>query len=186
MKRARHSHCTGEGLAIWIIVLAILAGGAWFVYSSHDDSVRGAHAFAEEVTQKVTADFDDHYLLVHLNPENQAAHLPAWRERLFRSLRGFGPMTKPPQITGDVRFTSYFFDPRGTFRVDLSYAAMPVHLDLELSKGTQSWRIDEINLVWDPPRAPAPSPTPAIAPSPTPSPTPTPEPQQPQRKKKHG
>ncbi len=184
MKRSRRSDCKGEGLAIWIIVLAIIAGAAWFVYSSRDDSIRGAHAFAAEVTQKITSDFDDHYLLVHLNPENQAAHLPAWRERLFRSLRGFGPMTKPPQITGDVRLTSYFFDPRGTFRVDLSYASMPAHLDLEISKGTVSWRIDEINLVWDPPRTPTPSPSPMAAASPTPSPTP--EPKQQSRKKKHG
>ncbi len=184
MQRARRSQCKGEGLAIWIIVLAILAGAAWFVYSSHDDAVRGAHAFTQEVTQKITADFDDHFLLVHLNRENQAAHLPAWRERLFRSLRGFGPMTKPAQITGDVRFTSYFFDPRGTFRVDLTYAAMPAHLDLEISKGASTWQIDEINLVWDPPRAPAPPPTPVAVASPTPSPIPEPKPQQ--RKKKHG
>src|SRR5580765_3147135 len=107
MKRARHSHCKGEGLSIWIIVLAILAGGVWFLYSSRKDSVREAQAFAQEVSKKLTVDFDDHYLIAHLNPENQAAHLPAWRERLFRSLRSFGPMTKPAEITGDVRFTSY-------------------------------------------------------------------------------
>jgi hypothetical protein len=135
------------------------------------------------VSQKVVVDFDDRYLLAHLNPENQAAHLPAWRERLFRSLKGFGPQTKPMEVTGDVFFTSYFFEPRGTYKVDLYYAAMPAHLDLSVSKGISGWRIDEINLVWNPP-SPTPAPVAAATPSPTPSPTPTPEPKQQRRKKR--
>jgi len=184
MKRARHSHCKGEGLSIWIIVLAILAGGVWFLYSSRKDSVREAQAFSQEVSRKLTDEFDDHYLITHLNPENQAAHLPAWRERLFRSLRSFGPKTKPAEVTGDVRFTSYFFEPRATYKIDLTYATMPAHIDMEVSKAMVGWRIDEINLVWNPPPPPPPSPTPAVSPSPTPSPTP--EPKQQPRKKKRG
>lgn len=179
MRRARHSQIRGEGLSIWIILIFILAGAGWFLWSSRGDSVREAKAFANEVSKKIVMEFDDRYLLAHLNPENQAAHLPAWRERLFRSLRSFGPMTKPMEVTGDIYFTSYFFEPRGTFKTEMSYAAMPAHLDLSISKGMNGWRIDEINLVWNPP---PPSPTPAAAITPTPLPSPTPE----QKKKKRG
>jgi hypothetical protein len=66
---------------------AILAGAAWFVYASRDDTIKEARQFAEHVSKKIAVDFDDRYLLTHLNRENQAANLPAWRERLFRSLR---------------------------------------------------------------------------------------------------
>jgi hypothetical protein len=182
MRLAHQSKIKGEGLSIWIIVLFILAGAGWFLYSSRGDSVREAHAFANEVSKKIVVDCDDRYLLAHLNPENQAAHLPAWRERLFRSLRSFGPMTKPMEVTGDVFFTSYFFEPRGTFKTEMSYATMPAHLDLSIAKGMNGWRIDEINLVWNPP--PAPSPTPAAAMTPTPSPSPSPTPQQKQKRKR--
>ena len=183
MKRARKARIRGEGgLAIWIIVLFILAGAAWFVYASRDDTVREAREFAQEVSKKIAVDFDDRYLVRHLNRENQAANLPAWRERLFRSLRSFGPMTKPMETTGDISFTSYFFDPRGTYQTNLTYADMPAHLDLSISKASTGWRIDEINLVWAPP-SPTPSPVAAVTPTPTPTPSPTPEVKQ-RRKKR--
>jgi hypothetical protein len=183
MKRARHSHCKGEGgIAIWIIVLAIIAGAVWFLYSSRRDSDKSGRAFAAEVGRKLAVDYDERYLQLHLSPENQAAHLPAWRERLIKSLRSFGPLAKPIETIGDIQFTSYFFDPRGTFRSELTYPTMTAHFDLNVSKGTNGWRIDELNLVWNPPPAASPSPTAAMAPSPTPSPTPDAK----QKRKKRG
>jgi hypothetical protein len=184
MRRARKARIKGEGgIAIWIIVVFILAGGVWFVYASRDDTIKEARIFAQEVSKKIAVDFDDHYLLTHLNRENQAANLPAWRERLFRSLRSFGPMTKPMEVTGDISFTSYFFDPRGTYQTNMTYATMPAHLDMSLSKASTGWRIDELNLVWTPP-SPTPAPVAAGTPTPTPSPSPTAEPKQQRRKKR--
>ena len=182
MRRARHSGCRGEGLGIWIIVLAILAGGVWFLYASRKDADKEARRFAHQVAEKLAVNYDEHYLQTYLNPENQAARLPSWRERLIRSLKGFGPLAKPIESTGDVVFTSYFFEPRGTFRSELTYPTMTAHFDLSVSKGMNAWRIDEINLVWNPPPTPTPSPTPVISQSPTP--TPTPEPKRPTKKKK--
>ena len=43
MKRARNSQRKGEGgLAIWIILLAMLAGAVWFLYSSRAEGKRKA------------------------------------------------------------------------------------------------------------------------------------------------
>ena len=183
MKRARHFHCKGEGGAgIWIIVLFILAGVGWFMYSSRRDADRGGRAFAAELGRRLAVDYDERFLQTHLSPENQAAHLPAWRERLIKNLRSFGPLAKPVETTGDIQFSSHFFDPHGTFVSQLTYPTMTAHFDLSISKGNAGWRIDELNLIWNPPPAPSPTPTPAVAPSPTPSPTPDAK----QRKKKPG
>ena len=169
-------------MSIWIIVLAIVAGAVWFLYSSRKDADHEARKFAQQVAEKLAVNYDEHYLMTHLNPDNQAAHLPSWRERLIRSLKGFGPMAKPIETKGDVLFTSYFFEPRGTFRSELTYPTMTAHFDLSVSKGMNAWRIDEINLVWNPPPTPTPSPTPVMSPSPTPSSTP--EPKQSKKKKR--
>jgi hypothetical protein len=183
MKRARHSNCKGEGgLVIWIIVLAIIAGAVWFLYSSRKDSDKSGHVFAAEVARKLAVDYDERYLIQHLNPENQAARLPMWRERLFKNLRSFGPLAKPVETTGDIQFTSQFYDPHGTFRSELIYSALTAHFDLSISKGQNGWRIDELNLVWNPPPALSPSATPVLAPTPTPSPTPDAK----QKRKKRG
>src|SRR3954465_5729579 len=110
MKRARHARIRGEGaFGIWIIVVFILAGIVWYLYSCEGDTVKEGRQFAEEVSKKIAVDFDDRYWLTHLNRENQAANHPAWGGCMFRSLRSFGPMTKPMEVKGDIVFTSYIF-----------------------------------------------------------------------------
>ena len=181
MKLAQHSRIKAEGLGIWIIVLAIVGGAVWFVFSSRTEGQKNGRAFADEVIQKIVVEYDEKYLDQRLSPAARAQYLHLWRTRLIEYLKGFGPLAKPPETKGEVSFTSHFYDPRGSFRTDLTYAKQTAYLELTVSKGTR-WQIDEINLVWNPPPTPTPAPSPVMAPSPTPTPTPVP----PARRKKRG
>lgn len=184
MKLRRRSHSRGEGgLALWIIVLALIGGIVWFLYSSRKDADRDIRAFAQLTAKKIAVDFDDVFLRTHMNPEYQITHPPSWRERLFSTLRDYGRLTKPIETTGDVHFSSQFFDPHGTFTSTLAYPASTEHLELNISKGMSGWRIDEVTIVWNPKPVPVPSPVAAVTPTPTPSPTPPPPTQ---KKKKRG
>ena len=185
MKLRRTSRIGGEGFALWIIILALLGGIVWFLFSSRKDADRDARAFAQLVAQKVAVDFDDVFLRTHLNPEYQITHQPSWRERLFMTLKDYGRLTKPIETTGDVQFSSQFFDPHGTFRSTLVYPASTEHLEITISKGMSGWRIDELVIAWNPKPTPTPSPAAAMSPTPTPSPSPTP-PAAPKQKRKKG
>lgn len=184
MKLRRHRHCAGEGFALWIIIIALLGGIVWFLYSSRKDASAAAKVFAQQSVQKIAVDFDDQYLRLHLNPEFQITHPPSWRERLFRTLRDFGTVTKPIETTGDVQFSSQFFDPHGTFFSTLTYGGSTEHLELTISKGMSGWRIDEVTIAYKPKPTPTPSAAAMVSPTPTPSPTPPPPP--PQKKRKRG
>lgn len=186
MKFNRHARIRGEGgLALWIIVAALVGGALWFLFSSRSDGERNARAFANEVVQRVAINYDEKYLHVHLSPEAQTKYLQSWRDRLFQNLRTFGPVKQPIPLTGDVQFSSYFFEPRGTFKAELVYPNMTAGLELFITRGMTVWQVDDINLTWTPPPTPTPSPTPAMAASPSPTPSPTPE-QKPQRRRKRG
>jgi hypothetical protein len=178
MKLSRHCRIRGEGMGLWIIVLALVGGALWFLFSSRKDGEKNARAFAAEVAQKIAVNYDGKYFHVHLSPAAQTKYLQSWRDRMLQNLRSFGPVKQPIPITGDVHFNSYFFEPMGTFRVELVYPTMTAYLDLVITRGMTVWQVDEINLTWSPPPTPTPAPTPEMAPSPTPSPTP------PQRKKR--
>ena len=182
MKLARNSKIKAEGMGLWIIVLALVAGAVWFLYSSRQDGEKNARAFANEVVQKIALNYDEKYLHVHLSPEAQTKYLQSWRDRMLQNLRSFGPVKQPIPLTGDVHFTSYFFEPHGNFRAELVYPTMTAFLELEISRGMTVWQVNDINLGWNPPPTPTPSPTPVMTASPTPSPTPTP-PQKPRRKR---
>ena len=181
MKFSRNSHRKGEGgFGIWIILLALLAGGLWFLYSSRAEAERKAREFAEQVVQTLAVKYDVRFLNDHMSPQAQVNYIPSWRDRMVGFLKGFGPMSKPIATKGNVTFSSVFFDPRGTFQSELTYPTMTAKLNLTVSRGMNAWQVEEIELVWNPP------PTPAPAAQVTPSPTPTPEPKQERRKRKGG
>jgi hypothetical protein len=182
MKLARTANSKGEGgIALLVIVGLLLAGIVWWLYSSRQDAEKKSRAFAVEVANRVAVNYDEKYLHVKLSPEAQVSYLQSWRERLIARLRELGVPAQPIQVTGNVTFSSQFFDPRGTFRAELKYPTTSAFLDLEVSRGMTVWQVDKIDLTWTPP--PTPTPAPVLA-TPTPTPTPPPPEQKPKRKGK--
>src|SRR6266850_7589643 len=116
MRLARRARIRGEGgVALLVIVLVLLSGIIWWLYSSRQDAERNARIFAEDVAKRVTVNYDEKFLHVHLSPEAQINYLKSWRDRLIDHLRELGVPAQPIGMQGDVAFTSYFFDPHGTF-----------------------------------------------------------------------
>jgi hypothetical protein len=182
MRLARTARIKGEGgVALLVIILLLLGGIVWWLYSSRQDAEKNARIFATEVAKRVAVNYDEKYLHVHLSPEAQKTYLRSSRDRLLDRLREFGALTQPIEVQGDVLFTSYFFDPHGTYHAQLKYPAGPAQLDIDISRGMTVWQVDAINLSAVPPTVATPAPT-AVASSPTP--TPTPEPTQRSRRKR--
>ena len=183
MKISKRPGIRGEGaLPIVIIMLALIAGIVWFLYSSRKDADLAARKFVNELTNKVVLEHNDQYLHVHLSPEGQRTYLPSVRERMFARLREFGPLAKPPDVKGNVAFSSGFFDPHGQFTAELTYPNFTAKLEMEISRGAL-WQVEQINLTGSPPPTPIPSASSQASPSPTPA-APPQEQQKPRRKKK--
>src|SRR3954468_7124436 len=122
MKRARNSNRKGEGgLPLLIILLALLAGAAWFLYSSRSDAEKKMREFAGQVVQTMAVNYDIRFLNNHMTAQAQASYIPSFRDRMVGFLKGFGPMTRPIETKGNVHFSSLFFDPVGTFQSTLAY-----------------------------------------------------------------
>jgi hypothetical protein len=184
MRLSRTARIKGEGAAALLVIVLLLLGGiVWWLYSSRADAEKNARIFASEVATRVAINYDEKYLHVHLSPDGQRTYLRSTRDRLLERLRDLGVPAQPIEIEGNVNFTSYFFDPRGTYRAKLKYPTKSAVLELDISRGMTVWQVDTINLPWTPEQAAVPSPTPEVAASPTP--TPTPEPQQKQRRKRN-
>src|ERR1700724_122895 len=109
MKLSRHSRSKGEGLAIWIILLALVAGAVWVLYLSRREAESRAQAFASEVAQSLAVNHDVKYLNAHLTPEAQLNYIPSWRDRLVQRLRDFCPVSQAPGTKGDDHILSFFF-----------------------------------------------------------------------------
>ena len=176
MRLGRTARIKGEGSAPLLVILVLILGGiAWWLFSSRQDAQKTVRAFAAEVTKKTAVDLDGKYLNLHLSSAAQGQYLVSWRDRLLARLKEFGVPEQPIDIQGDVAFTSYFFDPHGLLTAQLKYPTTTARLELGVSRGMTNWQIDSIDLIWNPPPAPTPGPTPLATPTPIPTPTPEPE-----------
>ncbi|MEY2489569.1 MAG: hypothetical protein QOC70_1511 [Verrucomicrobiota bacterium] len=170
MRLSRTARIGGEGgLALLVIVLLLLGGIVWWLYSSRQDAEKNARIFAAEVATRVAINFDEKFLHVHLSPDAQKTFLRSSRDRLLDRLREFGVPAQPIEIQGNVIFTSYFFDPHGTFHAQLKYPTTTAQLELDISRGMTVWQVDSINLPYIPPPAAAATPAPVASPTPAPA-----------------
>lgn len=182
MRQAQTARLRGEGIVLLLIIVAILAGGTWFVYSSRQAAEKNCRDFAALVAERVAVHYDDKFLHVRLGPDAQKKFLQSVRDRLMARLRALGTPAQPIQLEGKVEFESGFFKPMGTFRAQLNYPNGVAYLDLTISSGMTVWQVDDIYLTEPPPKA-APTAAPAATPIAAPTPTPTPE-QKPKRKRR--
>lgn len=187
MRLAQRARVTGEGgLPLLIIVLLLLGGIVWWLYSSRQDAEKNARIFAAEVATRAAVNFDEKFLHVHLSPEGQKTYLRSSRDRLLERLHELGVPAQPIEVQGNIMFTSYFFEPRGTFHAQLKYPTTTEQLDIDISRGMTVWQVDTINLVWKPPATASPGPVLAATPTPASTLAPEPEQQKPKRKRKGG
>jgi hypothetical protein len=161
----------GQVVVLLLIVLAIGAGLAWWLFASRAQSEQAAFAFARLAGVKLGREHDAKFLNVHIGREVQTRFPPSFRDRLLNHLRELGVASEQVEAEGTVSFTSTFFEPRGRFRVQLFYPnSTKAELYLTISNRPGWWQIDDINLVWSPPEKPAAEIDPA---APTAAPVPT-------------
>ena len=75
---------------------------------------------------------------------------PSYRERIFTKLAELGTPNRDIKLTGQVTFSSYFFDARGNFRAEAVFPNGPAHLSVVVSPSHGPWQIEGLDLIWDP------------------------------------
>ncbi|MDQ6808101.1 MAG: hypothetical protein M3Z64_01540 [Verrucomicrobiota bacterium] len=148
MKAARHRRTSGEGIVFVLIVLAIIGGGIWWLAQAKEQTEKEAKDFATEVATRLAVNYDAKFFSLHVAPSAQATYPPSYRDRAIEHFRQLGAPTQPPKVTGKVEFKSYFFEARGSFRVELDYPSAPAYMDLVVSHPKALWQIDGFNLTW--------------------------------------
>jgi len=139
-----------EGLVLVIIILAILGGAVWYLYSSRRNSEKEAWNYAREVAEHIVLERDTRYVDINLSSKGQVEIPPSFRERIFAKIAQLGAPDKNIKMTGRVSFNAYFFEPRGSFRAEINFPGTPAYLDMAVSPSRGPWQIDALNLTWNP------------------------------------
>jgi len=145
-KMNQQSKLSGQGLVVVIIILAIVGGGLWYLYSNKADTDREAREFGRETIKRLTVDHDRQYREAHLGPQAKLDMPPSQRDYMIQRFAQIGVPSQPIQIDEDVTFESYFFEPRAIFTAHLNYPASPAMLQLATSHPVSKWQIDNVTL----------------------------------------
>ena len=141
-----------EGLVLVIVILAVLGGIAWYLYSSRRNSEKEGWAYAREVAEHIALQRDARFIDINLSSQGQLEIPPSFRERILAKLGELGVPDKRINLTGKVTFTSYFFEPHGSFRAEVGFPNGRTYLDMAVSPSHGPWQIDALNLTWNPER----------------------------------
>lgn len=151
-RRCGRARMRGEGLLLVVVIVAILGGIAWYLYSSRRNSEKEGWAYAREIAEHIVLQRDAHYIDLNIAPEVQAQMPPSFRERILTKLGELGAPDKRMNLSGKVTFSSYFFEPHGSFRAEVGFPNGRAYLDMAISPSHGPWQIDGLNLTWNPER----------------------------------
>ena len=160
----------GEGAIAFLFILLLIVGGlGWWVYTSRQTADTNIRLFANQVITRITVNYDDKFLRNHLSLEGQTQMMRSWQDRMFDQLRSVGVPKQPIVVEGSPEFERFFFDPHGLFRAHLTYPTTTADLEIGVSRAMTAWQVDSVNVTWPPQPTPTPGPTPEATATPPPT-----------------
>ena len=138
------SRASGQGLVVVIIVLALIGGAAWWLFSNKQTMDREARAFGKEAIERLVVHHDATFLANNLSPQARLENPPSQQQYIISKFQQLGVPAQPIQIEENVTFESHFFEPKGYFTAHLNYPAGPATLQIAVSHPVGKWQLDNL------------------------------------------
>jgi len=145
MKLSTRSKIAGEGgLAVVFILLAIVGGILWYLYSTKASTDRAARAYGHDIINRFVVNHDRSILENELSPDMKLKNPPSARDYMIQRITQLGVPEQPIQIEDNITFDSYFFQPHGFFTAHLNYPGQGLLLQIAISHPETKWQVDDI------------------------------------------
>ena len=147
-KLNRRSSASGEGLVVIIIVLALIGGIAWYLYSHKAAMDKDARGFGKEAVERLAVNHDAAFFADRLGPQAKLDFPPSQQQFLMSKFQELGVPEQPIQIDENITWESHFFEPKGYFIAHLNYPARPATLEVTTSHPVSRWQLDGVKLSY--------------------------------------
>jgi hypothetical protein len=152
LKMNSRSNWSGQILVVLIILIAVIAAGAWWLFSNKQAMAKQGREFGKETIQRLVVQHDLAFFSSRLSPEARRQFPPPMQQEIISKFQQLGTPVGPIDVQGDIQFQSHFFEPRGNFHARLNYPARPGEINISVSHPVGRWQIDDIAFVSEPPR----------------------------------
>jgi hypothetical protein len=137
-----------------LVLLLILLGIGWYLYSTRAATEREGIRYGHEVVDRLVVKHDRSLLGWEgrdqppgdLDPQAKLEMPPSQRDYLIQRLAQLGTPAPPIKIDDNVSFDSGFFHAHGVFTATLNYPGQAATLQIATSQGDTKWLINNITL----------------------------------------
>jgi hypothetical protein len=146
------SNTSGQGLVVLLIVLALIGGGTWWLFSQKQVADKEARVFGREAIERLVVHHDKAFLTNNLSPQARLDNPPSQQEYIISKFTELGVPVQPIQIDEHVTWESHFFAPKGYFTARLNYPSGAATLEIAISHPVGKWQLDNFTFTAQRPR----------------------------------
>ena len=137
----------GQIVVVLIILLGLIGGGVWWLYSSRDTMAKEGREFGREAIQRIVVQRDVNFFSSRLSPAARLQFPPSVLQEFFSDIGKLGAPVGPPDVKGDIEFQSQFFEPTGNFHAHVNYPARDAEINVAISHPVGRWQIDSASFM---------------------------------------
>jgi len=133
----------GQALVFLIIVIAVIAGGLFFLSSMRKDAKAEGERFAFQ--------HDVKFLHASVASDRRLAVPPAMDDQFIFFLTKLGVPDRNYNLTGQLNFEHYFGSPHGTYQAILTYPDQHATVSLTIARPSGIWLVTDFGVTYERP-----------------------------------
>jgi hypothetical protein len=149
--RLPHSGQRGQVLVFLIIVIAVIAGGLFFLISMRKDAKAEGERFVRQVIERCAFQHDVKFLHASVASDRRLAVPPAMDDQFIYFLTKLGVPDRNYNLTGQLDFDHYFGSPHGTYQAILTYPDQHATVSLTIARPSGIWLVTDFGVTYERP-----------------------------------
>ena len=141
----------GQALVFIIIVIAVLAGGWFFLNSMRNDAKVEGDRFAHEFIDKTAFQHDVRWLHSKVASDRRLQVPPAMDDQFIYYLSQFGVPDRNYSLEGKLEFDSYIVSPHGTYKTMLTYPNQHATVNFTIARPSGIWLVIDFGVTYEKP-----------------------------------
>jgi hypothetical protein len=141
----------GQALVFIIIVIAVVAGGLFFLVSMRKDAKAEGERFARQVIERCAFQHDVKFLHTSVASDRRLAVPPAMDDQFIYFLTKLGVPDRNYNLTGQLDFDHYFGSPHGTYQAILTYPDQHATVSLTIARPSGIWLVTDFGVTYERP-----------------------------------
>lgn len=141
----------GQALVFVIIVIAVIGGGLYFLYSMRNSAIVEGQQYARQVIERCAFQHDLKFLNASVAAARRLAVPPSMDAQFIDYLTKLGVPERNYTFTGKLEFESYFVSPHGNYTTILTYPDRHATVSISIARTSGLWLVTDFGVTWERP-----------------------------------